>query len=167
MTALSKKQMLDVMAYADGELSGADADRVAALIEENPDARELVRSLGALGDFVRETEGSRSIDVIDQVMGRIGPSDIERARLKRAARMRTGAVIVTLTALAAGVLLWQRSRTDDTAKSRPVAPPRAALAQTGVQVEQVDSPQSVSVFYVSDEEANPPTTVVWIDDTTE
>lgn len=165
--SLSHEQMLDVMAWADGELSGADAERVKALVDKNEDAQELVRSLDALGEFVRANDRP-DIDVVESVLAKIKPNDIERARLKRAARMRNGAVIVALAALAAGALVWHRSQQDPSAKSRPAISPPTALAQTGVQVEQVDSTQSVSVFYVSDEnEKNTPTTVVWIDDNQE
>jgi anti-sigma factor RsiW len=169
--------MLDVMAYADGELSGADAARVEALLEKNDEARELALSMSAIGDVVRDHEAKREIDIADQVMSRVDkssttpPTDIERARLKRASRVRIGVAIATITALAAGVFIYKRSTEDDSAKSRPIMKAPTAVVQnttpptTGVSVEKVDTNQSVSVFYVDDETNKaPPTTVVWIDD---
>lgn len=178
---LTEQQMLDVMAFTDGELEGDDAERVRTLIASSPEAQELVVSIGALGDFVRSESRSRQspspsvrgrVDVADEVMRRVGPSEIERARLKRASRLRAGAVIVAITALAAGVLLYRRAQ-DESARARPsqTAPTALALGTTpsGVEVEHVDSPQSVSVFYIDDAKENrtqtaAPTTVVWIDD---
>lgn len=165
--SLSSKNMLDVMAWADGELEGAEAKRVEALIEKDKDAKELVRSFGALGDFVRDAESKSSKptpDLVDAVMAGIGPNDIERARLKRGMRARVAAVAVTLTALAAGVFLYQRSQPPvDPIGHAPIVP-----AATGVEVGQVDTSQhAVAVFYVPSDEGSkgPETTVVWIDDT--
>jgi len=169
MSALSKQEMLDVMAFADGELEGKDADRVRALVEKNVDARELVRSVGALGDFVRASERESApqsaIDVSENVMQRIAPTPIERARLKRGMRMRAAAAVATVAVLAAGFAIYARSGHDETAKSRPIpAPPTAVAENKGVQVDTVDTPESVSVFYLDDEANKSPTTVVWITD---
>ena len=166
---LSSKDMLDVMAWADGELEGADADRVAALVEKDDEAKELVRSFGALGDFVREADSkAKTPDLTEQVMAKVGvPNDLERARLKRGMRTRVGAAVITLTALAAGVFLYQHSHPNVPVRGANDHPPApVAQAATGVEVGQVDTSQhAVSVFYVpSESEKGPETTVVWIDD---
>jgi len=164
---LSSKEMLDVMAWADGELEGAEAARIKALVEKDEEAKELVRSFSALGDFVREADAkAKTPDLTDQVMAKVVPTlpnEIERARLKRGMRMRVGAAVVTLTALAAGVFLYQRSHPNVSpvvgSNDTPVTAPA-----TGVEVGQVDTSQhAVSVFYVPSEKG-PQTTVVWIDD---
>jgi len=164
---LSSKDMLDVMAWADGELEGEEAARVEALIEKDADAKELVRSFGALGDFVRDTHEKQSApDLSNEVMAKIAPNDIERARLKRGMRTRVGAAVATALALAAGFVIWQRTHVEPTTGKNDV-PVVNVPAPTGVEVGQVDSSQhAVSVFYVpSSEGKGPETTVVWIDDT--
>jgi anti-sigma factor RsiW len=170
---LSSKDMLDVMAWADGELEGDEAARIEALIEKDSEAKELVRSFGALGDFVRTSsfgtahEKASTPDVSAEIMAKIGPNDIERARLKRGMRTRVGAAVATALALAAGFLIWQRTHTNDQPTTgKNDIPVVNVPAATGVEVGQVDSSQhAVSVFYVpSSEEKGPETTVVWIDD---
>lgn len=162
---LSSKEMLDVMAWADGELEGAEAARIQALVAKDEDAKELVRSFGALGDFVREADvKAKTPDLVEQVMARVGPNDIERARLKRGMRMRVGATVVTLAALAAGVFLYQRSHPNVSPVVGSNDMPVTVPAKQGVEVGQVDTSQhAVSVFYVPSEKG-PETTVVWIDD---
>ncbi len=166
--SLSSKEMLDVMAWADGELEGADAARIEALVEKDKEANELVRSIAALGDFVRDAESKSSRpspDVVEAVMAGIGPNDIERARLKRGMRARVGVVAVMLTALAAGVFLYHRAHPTVDPVGGNNVPPIPVPAPTGVEVGQIDTSQhAVSVFYVPSEKG-PETTVVWIDDT--
>ena len=41
--SLSDQQMMDVMAYADGELEGADLERITALVEADAEAKELLK----------------------------------------------------------------------------------------------------------------------------
>jgi anti-sigma factor RsiW len=162
---LSSKEMLDVMAWADGELEGAEAARIEALVAKDEEAKELVRSFGVLGDFVREADAkAKTPDLTAQVMARVGPNDIERARLKRGMRTRVGAAVITLTALAAGVFLYQRSHPNVSPVLGSNDTPLTAPAKQGVEVGQVDTSQhAVSVFYVPSEKG-PETTVVWIDD---
>jgi anti-sigma factor RsiW len=164
--SLSSKDMMDVMAWADGELEGAEAARIEALVEKDADAKELVQSIGVLGDFVREQDAkAKTPDLTERVMAKIGPNDIERARLKRGMQTRVGAALVTLTALAAGVFLYQRTHTSVAPAVGNNDVPVTAPGPTGVEVGQVDTSQhAVSVFYVPSEKG-PETTVVWIDDT--
>lgn len=160
---LSAKQALEVMAWADGELEGAEAARVEAFVLGSAEAEELARSVGALGDFVRASAAAPDVDVAAEVMRRAFPSDLERARLKRGVRARVAAAAATLAALAAGFVLYHRAHPPQTA--RVEAPSQAAAR--GVQIDEVDpSEHAVSVFYVSPDEGSkdPATTVVWIDD---
>src|SRR5262249_47575648 len=108
MSGLSREQMLAVMAYADGELEGPALAEVEALVSSNAQARELARAIEALGDGIRQAS-VRSIDVADAVMARVVPNDLDRARMRRAARMRVAVVGAALAALAAGVLFYVRS----------------------------------------------------------
>jgi len=159
---LSQDQVLEIMAWADGELDGADATRVEAFVASNDEAKELVRSFDALGDFVRSSSHQATLEqatdslegLVDSVMEKTKPSDLERARLKRAQKGRIVLMAATLTALAAGVLVYARTQPVELPSShiQPSATPAAVVAMVeGVQVEQLDT-------------KSPNTTVVWIDD---
>lgn len=177
---LTQDQVLDVMAWADGELEGADAARVEALVASNAEAQELVRSFDALGDFVRTShhrEQIAAVGVADAVMAKTKPNDIERARLKRAQKGRVVLIAATLAAIAAGVLVYARTQPVALPNAHaPSANPAPLALSEGVQVDQVDGQDNgVSVFYVPAEDPvpsdpdqapkTPNTTVVWIDDT--
>jgi anti-sigma factor RsiW len=170
---LSQDQVLEIMAWVDGELDGEDAARVEAFVASNDEAKELVRSFDALGDFVRSSSHQTTVDslegLVDSVMEKTKPSGLERARLKRAQKGRVVLMAATLTALAAGVLVYARTQPVELPSShlQPSATPAAAVAMVeGVQVEQLDTQDNgVSVFYVpADDTKSPNTTVVWIDD---
>lgn len=181
--SLSRQQMLDVMAYADGELDHDDEERVRALVEESAEAKELHASLQALGEGVRSVVDEPAIDVADAVMRRLQPNDIDKARIRRTNRLRMGAVAASLVALAAGVTLYVRqSNGGSQATNQPVptsilpsgtgseSNALASLHPTGVEVDSVDTPSSVSVFYVPADSAESAakngqsTLVVWVDD---
>ena len=51
-TKLSRDEMLELMAYVDGQLDDADKARIEALIASKPEARRLVEDLGILGAAV-------------------------------------------------------------------------------------------------------------------
>ncbi len=170
---LTEQQMLDLMAYADGELDEAEGERVHALVEQDADAKEFLASLTAIGDGVRSvmSEQAPSVDVADEVMRKIRPNDLDRARIRRTNRIRMAVVGASLVALAAAVLLYvrQNSGTHEAQNTNAVPSDSNALASlhtTGVEVDSVDTPSSVSVFYVpADNPAKSPNTVVvWVDD---
>jgi hypothetical protein len=175
---MSEQQMLDVMAWVDGELEGEDAARVEKLIEEDKEAAELAASLHAIGDGVRESFHVGSIDVLDAVMGklRMAPNDLDKARLRRTARMRVAIVGASIVALAAAVLFYVRDVRDGGGSSQNPTPSASMLASSsskGVEVDFVDTPSAVSVFYVPASMAGAegqvtdtaPSVVVWVDDT--
>ena len=96
--SLSQEQMLDVMAFADGELEGDDLARVQALVESDGDAKELLSSLHAIGDGVRSSFDVRDIDIRDEVMRDLKPNDFDKARIKRTARVRIAVVSASFVA---------------------------------------------------------------------
>ncbi|CAN5372408.1 hypothetical protein BH09MYX1_BH09MYX1_56120 [soil metagenome] len=184
---LSEQEMLDVMAYVDGELEGEDAERVEALLDSSDDARELRASFGELSERVRELAKAPSIDVTRVVLAKVAPNELDRARINKASRTRMLVVGATFVALAAAVTLYvkhgdpvgtgtaQAQTASSTVTTGPTSPtetsssaPIAALH--GVQVDSVDTAsasRSVSVFYVpnSDEPSDSTqSVVVWIDD---
>lgn len=184
MSALNEEQVLDVMAFADGELAGDDEARVQAFLDGSAEARELLASFGAIGEGVRSAVAPPSgVSVVDAVMARVVPNELDRARLKRVARTRMVVVGASLLAVAAAVVLYINQNADaPTAKDDPkthvvtvpvpsdTAPAPGPLALStahGVQVDSVDTATQVSVFYVpSNDEAseNGQSVVVWIDD---
>jgi anti-sigma factor RsiW len=102
---------------------------------------------------------------------------------ERERRIKVGAAIVAAVALAAGVVLTTQRVNDQShapiaerriqgapqptppAPSEPAPAEPAAVAVGGVDVEQVDSPKEVSVFYLpSVGGGNASSVVVWIDD---
>jgi len=182
--SLSQQQMLDVMAYADGELGGDDEARVRALLDESADAKELYASLQAIGDGVRRAAEpiDSDVDVADAVMRRIQPNDLDKARIRRTNRVRMGVVAASLVAIAAGVAFYVRQngagpQATNYPTSSSILPTAgsdtnalASLHTTGVEVDSVDTPESVSVFYVPADDPDPAakgggsTLVVWVDD---
>jgi hypothetical protein len=177
--SLSHEQMLDVMAYADDELEGKDLERVRALVESDAEAKELLASLGAIGDGVRSSFDVGSIDVIDGVMGKLRPNDLDKARLRRTARTRIAVVGATIVAIAAAVLFYVRDQNPGVTGQNPPPPNTtqtmlASASSTGVELDFVESPSAVSVFYIPASVAGAeaqatdtaPSVVIWVDDTT-
>ncbi len=179
--SLDEKQMLDVMSFADGELEGEDRDRVAKLVEDDAEAAELFASLRAIGDGVRSSFDVPKIDVRDAVMREIKPNDLDKARIKRTARARMTVVGASLMAIAAAVVIYMRQQGQETTgqNTPPTSSTQTVLASSsdnGVQVDFVESPTPVSVFYVPAEKTTagaegkttetPASVVVWVDDNT-
>lgn len=179
---LSEEEMLDVMAYVDGELEGEAAARVEELLERSAEARELRASFGELSERVRQIAETPAIDVTKRVMAKVAPNDLDRARIKKASQTRVVAVGLTLVALAAAVVLYVKhgdpsvvsgnasaTTTTTTAPTETATGPKLA-ALKGVQVDSVDTAsadRSVSVFYVPNGDEPSESTssvVVWIDD---
>lgn len=178
---LSEQEMLDVMAYVDGELEGDAAAKVEALLESSAEARELRASFGALSERVKEIARTPSIDVTKSVMAKIKPNELDRRRIEKQSRSRVMFVGATLVALAAAVFLYVRhgdppgggggagTGTAATAPTETSSSPKLA-ALHGVQVDSVDTASAtrpISVFYVpnGDEPSESSSSVVvWIDD---
>ena len=183
--SLNEKQMLDVMTFADGELEGDELARVKALVESDAEAKELCASLHAIGDGVRATQETndatsrRDIDLADVVMAKLTPNDFDKARIRRTARTRMVVVGASLVALAAAVLLYVRDANNGVAPQATASAPSgqsvlASSSVTGVEVDFVDTPTPVSIFYVPAESTmagaegkvteTPPSVVVWVDE---
>jgi anti-sigma factor RsiW len=133
--------MLDLMQYADGELSGEAASRVEALLRGNEEARRVVDAMGHLGDVVRDGvvghEGSSLADgIADRVMASIEPAvarqpapNVVPMEARRRARGGAAAAVVAVFALAAGALLLLRSpQSSPLAREAPIEPATQAPA---------------------------------------
>ncbi len=182
MSSLTEAQVLSVMAYADGEVDGALRDQVRELLAGSAEARELAASLSALGDGVRAAASTPAkIDMVASVMAAVAPNDLDRARLRRQSRARSAVVLGTLAAIAAGVWLYVHpaSEPSNTAFGELAAPSTherdvpapavtvASLDLAPVQIDAVDTPSPVSLFYVPqgpDNASAPDSVVVWINE---
>ena len=117
--------MIDLMAYADGELEGEERARVEAMIASSDEAKRLVASMRALGDEVRAAHASglpgldAADSIADDVMAKIAGAPHAEAHAMgelvslaaaRRARTRATSVAVAIIALAAGVALWMHGR---------------------------------------------------------
>jgi anti-sigma factor RsiW len=191
--SLSSEHMLVLMAYADGELEGAERAEAERLLATEADAARFVAQVGGLGDLVQLGHDERSaktiatFDVADAVMSRVssagavGVTSLAEAREKRASskrgggsRLKIGAGIAAALALAASVLVFAQHRDEETpmARSSPAVQAPGAPAQagggTGVEVSTVNSPgNSVSVFYLPSANELSTSVVVWVDETGE
>jgi hypothetical protein len=205
--------MLELMALADGELDGGARERAERLVADNEEARKVVEAMRApqLGAWLGEAVHGRTAaadGVADAVMtaitsqaaGSVGPDAAAVpanegggvVRLAAPPRRRAGWVpVVTLVALAAGVLLVLRSIRRDEAEPVPVASVTPSIPSLGsatpvasvsasltagpvrsVEVDEIDSPsRGVSVFEIplgnaaaAAGPAAPSSVVIWIDD---
>ncbi|HEX4511881.1 MAG TPA: hypothetical protein VH054_00050, partial [Polyangiaceae bacterium] len=177
--SLSESQMMDVMSLADGELQGEELERTTKLVEEDAEAKELFASLRAIGDGVRGSFDVPKIDFRDAVMRTITPNDLDKARIKRTARARMAVVGVSLVAIAAAVMFYVRDQqmqqqAQNASKDGGAQAVLASSSPTGVEVDFVDTPTPVSLFYVPAEKTTagaegkttetPASVIVWVDD---
>lgn len=150
--SLSHDTMIELMAYADGELAGDDLARVEAILAKSAEARQVVEALGvpAIGAWlgvssIGSSIGSAKADgIADAVMAKIEASsaaptpkvsDMAAAREKRAARIRFAAALAAVAAVAAGVIAYigtespspQRNRTAATVQETATVPSPVVL----------------------------------------
>jgi anti-sigma factor RsiW len=160
--------MLELMAYADGELEGADRARVEARIAAEPDVARFVDQVRGLGGLVRDGHAARcdaaGVDgIADAVLARLANEKAEpnpapeNARkvlsLDRQRSQRPGLArplgVATLVALAAGVVLWMQ-HTDEqrkTSAQRPLplvtSEPVASLEVPSPATPKLDDPDDI------------------------
>ncbi len=186
--SLAREFMLELMAYADGELDAENAARVETKLAVEAsagrmEAQAFLDSLSSLGEVMRtvyedspDARAVASSDVVDAVMARVeasssppiaAPIGLAAARARRADRTKLVAVVGALAAAAAAVL-FLRVRNEPAQRAGADLPDAAAPVATesrGVEVDAIDSPSSqVSVFYLPAGGSNASSVVVWIDD---
>jgi len=162
--------LLDLMAYADGELEGEAAARVDAWVARDEVAARWVEEFRTLSECISVTEGARrppegADTIADAVMAKVGPLSPDRPnaepKVVRIRRAFAAGAVSTVFALAAGWWLFFRTwgpmdDPDRSAVKAPVAvvsPPPSAKASPaessavavqsdpgGVELEQVESP---------------------------
>jgi anti-sigma factor RsiW len=159
--SLSRETMMELMAFADGELEGEDRARVERLVGENSEARSVVDAIRspAIGEWL-EGEMAERAAAADGIAGAV----MAKLPARAPSRGRSPAVVLSIggaLALAAGIALILRSKGASTETQVPVASvetpsvdvqPSPALAQRptqGVEVDEVDSPsRGISVFEI-------------------
>lgn len=165
---LDRNKLLSLMAYADGELSDHELATLEQELAANPDAVATLESMRSLGDRVRR-DLSTTPDLTDSIMARIAaetrsPAVVEGARVldlaaARSRRMKIGSAAFALVAAAAAVALW----IGKSGLELPIHGDVAASA-LGVQVQQVDSQENVTVFSIPALHSNASSVVVWLGD---
>ncbi len=189
MSALSSERMMKLMAYADGELEGAERAEVEEILATDIDAVRFVNEMAGLGELVQMgrkdapvSKAVISFDIADAVMAKVEEErktdkkvvSISDARERRAApkpnrNLKVGAAVAAALALAASVFLMTRQpkeqpiATSPTTPSVPVVQPQEQMpAHAEVEVDAVESP-GVSVFYLPGKNAST-SVVVWIEE---
>jgi hypothetical protein len=176
--SLPQETMLQLMAFADGELEGEEQARIEALVAQSSEARLVVEAIRspAVGAWLDDEMNRRAVaadGIADAVMAAIDKAEpagggqvvrlAERGRGGRARVQAVGGALVAALALAAGVAVYVSSvgpgkdatKTPMASVGIPsvdvVAPP-VAVAQRpsqGVEVNEVDSPsRGFSVFEI-------------------
>jgi len=195
--SLSSEKMMKLMAYADGELEGAERKEAEQLLTTDPDSARFVENIAGLGNIVAMGHGARSgkaiakFDVADAVMDSVKvekkaektkvislAAARETAKQKSGSGLKVAGGLAAVLALAASVFVFTQHRNEETPMAKaptivaPVPQSHDLAPDTvgaGVDVHTLNSPgNSVSVFYL-------PTTanemasslVVWVDETGE
>lgn len=180
---MTPERRLKLMAFADGELEGAEREEVLAWLAADAQAARFVNELATLGDLVKlGHEGSSraraiaSFDATDAIMAKVAaesavvvPFDAARARRRRnVAVAATIGAAATVLAVAASVMLVVRPATQ---LAKTIAPPTAApLVESGPGIEiDVDEARgsSVSVFFLPSESSLTTSVLLWVDETGE
>jgi hypothetical protein len=76
---LPQDTMMELMAFADGELDGEAHARIASLVASNDEARRVVEAMGGLGDWLRDgidarADRAKADGIADAVMAQIATS---------------------------------------------------------------------------------------------
>ena len=126
---LSKDVMMELMAYADGELEPTEMARVERLIAADADAKRLVESLGVLGEVVVQMHdaphAAATEGLVDDIMARVEkegaprkssmrPPRVVDLRDRRENRLKVTGAIIAMVALAAGIVVTTRKANEDT-----------------------------------------------------
>jgi hypothetical protein len=128
--SLSSENMMKLMAYADGELEGAELEDAQKLLATDPDSVRFVEQIAGLGAIVtRGYEAGAgktvaSFDVADSVMSLTKDDaksaaktdnvrSLAAASAKRGNSVKVAAGIAAVLALAASFFLFAQHRTDE------------------------------------------------------
>ena len=191
--SLSSENMMKLMAYADGELEGAERTEAEMLLVSSVGAVTFIEQIAVLGELVELGHDDRvgktieAFDVAEAVMAAVKRDAAESlqarteksnvtsfaaAREKKRSSLKLGAGIAAALALAASVFVFVQHRNEETPMA--VAPTPAAngsgsgvngASGTGVAIESAG--KSVRVFYLPTANELSTSVVVWVDETGE
>jgi hypothetical protein len=138
--SLPQETMLQLMAFADGELEGEDRARIEALVAQSGEARQVVEAMRSpvIGTWLgqeMDARGAAADGIADAVMDSLVKAEpaggggggvvrlAERSSGRKGARVQVVAgVVVATLALAAGVTLYVSSMDQGTERAKaPVA----------------------------------------------
>ena len=193
---LSSDNMMKLMAYADGELEGAELSEAEMLLARDVDALSFIEQIAGLGELVElghEAKSAKTIasfDVADAVMSLVKEADVAdkeavkpsnvvplvRATQRREtlekrsnASLKIGVAVAAVLALAASVFVFAQHRGEETPMA--IAPTPAVQPATngvpGTGVAIESAGKSVSVFYLPTANELSTSVVVWVDETGE
>ena len=191
--SLSSENMMKLMAYADGELEGAERIEAEMLLASDADAATFIEQVAGLGTILEAGHQDRlgktiaAFDVTAAVMGAIAketPAAAETARatnvrslaggarardakaMKKGGGVKIGVGVAAALALAASVFVFTQHRNDEAPMAVAPAPAvQQAQGSSGVAIESAG--KSVSVFYLPTESELSTSVVVWVDETGE
>ena len=190
-SSLSSEQMLELMAYVDGELEGAERTKVEGWLASNVDAARFVDELAGLGDLVTlgheasaDAKAVASFDIVDAVMAAVekegakakteeaakaAPAPVISLEARRQKNLKVGGAVAAALALAASVFVMVRNKEEEAPMARApvpaVQPSAVASAEPGVDVDLVETAgDSVRVFYLASESSPTTSVVVWVDE---
>jgi hypothetical protein len=134
--SLSHETILELMSLADGELEGAEKERVEQLVAASDEARRVVESMrrAEVGNWVAKAMDDRAVaggadGIADAVMAAVDKERVRgnvaslgNARARRLTRMQVTATVgAGLLALAAAVALYVHSGSEIPDQRAPVA----------------------------------------------
>ncbi len=181
--SLSSESMTKLMAYADGELDGAERAEAETLIAADADATRFVEQIAQLGELVESGHEARrgkaiaTFDVADDVMARLQVESFSKAadvvslasrsRPKSSLLLKVGVAVAATMAVAASVFAFVRHRAEEApmAAASDHAAPAGGASGTGVAIESAGN--SVSVFYLPTANELSTSVVVWVDESGE
>ncbi|MCW5831598.1 MAG: hypothetical protein KIS78_03990 [Labilithrix sp.] len=178
-STLSSERMLKLMAYADGELEGAERLEVEGWLASDVDAARFANELAGLGELVKvgheassAASAAASFDVADAVMAAVKEdaapkvAPVVSLAERRQKNLKVGGMVAAALALAASVFVMTRHE-EEAPMARAPAPAvqPMASAEPGVDVDLVETAgDSVRVFYLSSENSPTTSVVVWVDE---
>lgn len=142
--SLSSERMMQLMAYADGELEGADKAEVEKLVESNEEAARVVNAMLGLGDYVREGHDASDakktiakVDLTDAIMKKVDgekpdgkpASNVSSLDAARAKKRNMGVGIVAALALAASIFFVMQDKPAEKPMALKPVPTQAQAPQ--------------------------------------
>lgn len=168
---MSSERMMKLMAYADGELEGADKAEVEKLVASDEEAARVVNAMLGLGDFVREGHDAKvapvvgkhdRVDLTDAIMKAVAKAEIEPAKAEtkkaagnvssldaaRAKKRNVGVGVVAALALAASVFFVMQNKPEEkpmASRPKPVPTQVSPQQMASVELPSVNATTSAGV----------------------